>query len=432
MQKNTNFIITLITTIALSGILMTQIYWVKTAYSLKEEQFDNSVRIAVKSVINQFQQKQYDSTFQQKLVKLAYKKDILTIDDYINANELDSLIHDELNCMAINSEYKYGVYSKSNKTIAMGSVGVSASELFSSYYQFSLGSIYKSGDYYLGIKFQNRTYMILHRMELWVVLSVVFVLILTVSFIFVIMTILHQKKVSEIKANFINNMTHEFKTPIATTTLAAEMIQKSEVINNPAKIKSYSSIILDENNRLQSQVEQVLQVAILESGKNQFKIKILNANRIIETVLCSFELRLKESNIIISENLDASNPYFMADRSHVINIFYNLIDNAIKYSSKNPIINISTYNSHEYVVLSVKDNGIGISKEYQKNIFKNLYRVPTGNIQDVRGFGLGLYYVKTIVDQFGGKIDLISEPGVGSNFSISFPKYLTKAKNHES
>ena len=204
------------------------------------------------------------------------------------------------------------------------------------------------------------------------------------------------------------------------------------MINNPAKIKSYSSIILDENNRLQSQVEQVLQVAILESGKNQFKIKILNANRIIETVLCSFELRLKESNIIISENLDASNPYFMADRSHVINIFYNLIDNAIKYSSKNPIINISTYNSHEYVVLSVKDNGIGISKEYQKNIFKNLYRVPTGNIQDVRGFGLGLYYVKTIVDQFGGKIDLISEPGVGSNFSISFPKYLTKAKNHES
>ena len=138
MQKNTIFIITLITTIALSGILMTQIYWVKTAYSLKEEQFDNSARIAVKSVINQFQQKQYDSTFQQKLVKLAYKKDILTIDDYINANELDSLIHDELNCMAINSEYKYGVYSKSNKTIAMGSVGVSASELFSSYYQFSL------------------------------------------------------------------------------------------------------------------------------------------------------------------------------------------------------------------------------------------------------------------------------------------------------
>ncbi len=431
MQKNTIFIIIIITSAALAGILMTQIYWVKTAYSLKEEQFDNSVRIAVKSVINQFQQKQYDSTFQQKLLSLSHQKDRLTIDDYINTNELDSLITDELNSMAINSEYKYGIYNKIEKTIVMGSVGVKSSELFKSYYQFSLASIAKSGNYYLGIKFNNRTYIILHRMELWVVLSVVFVLILTVSFIFVILTILHQKKVSEIKTDFINNMTHEFKTPIATTTLAAEMIQKRGVINNPDKIMRYSSVILEENNRLQSQVEQVLQVAILESGKNQFRVKRLNANRIIETVLKSFELRLKDLNIIISEKLDAENPYFMGDRSHIINIFYNLIDNAIKYSSKNLKIDISTFNSHGYIVLSVKDNGIGISKEHQNNIFKNLYRVPTGNIQDVRGFGLGLYYVKTIVDQFGGKIDLTSELGNGSNFSISFPINSTKAINHE-
>lgn len=421
MQKKTIRIIIIITITALAGILLTQIYWVNTAYYLKEEQFDNSVRIAVKSVINTFQQKQNDTIFQEEIFNLLCRKDRLEVVDYVNPLELDSLIRSELKCMAINTDFHYGVYSKYSEKFVMGDFNQAIPALINSPYQFSLSSVYKPGDYHLTIAFDNKTYIILHRMELWVVLSALFVLILIVSFISVLYTILHQKKVSEIKADFINNMTHEFKTPIATSTLAAEMIQKKEVLTNPDRIKRYANIIVDENSRLQSQVEQVLQVAILESGEKQFKVRKINANRIIEAALRTFELRIKDANIKAEVKLNANNPFFNGDRAHVLNVFYNLIDNAIKYSPENPKITVSSYNQNNSVVVSVKDNGIGIKKEHQKNIFKNLFRVPMGDIHEVRGFGLGLYYVKTIVDQFGGKIEVHSEPGFGSDFRISFP-----------
>ncbi len=431
MHRKTIRIIIFISSTALAGILFTQIYWVSTALTLKEEQFDNSVRIAVKSVINQFQQKQTDTIFQQKIVALSCRKDKLDIWDYIDEKLLDSLMVDEIQCMEIGTTFEYGVYSKYNNRFVMGHYTEDSNGLLYSPYQFSLASIYKPGDYYLSVMFGSKTQLLLHRVELWVVLSILFVLILIVSFIFVIFTILHQKKISEIKTDFINNMTHEFKTPIATSTLAAEMIQREEVISNSERVSKYASIILDENNRLQSQVEQVLQVAILESGKRQFKIRRININRLIESAITSFELRIKDSNIRLEAKIDADSPFMMGDRVHLINIFCNLIDNAIKYSPSDPIIKIKTYNLNGSIVVSVGDNGIGISKEHQKNIFKNLFRVPIGDIHEVRGFGLGLYYVKTIVDQFGGKIELHSEPGKGSDFRIFFPISITKTSSNE-
>ena len=221
-------------------------------------------------------------------------------------------------------------------------------------------------------------------------------------------------------------MTHEFKTPIATSSLAAELIQREEVLVNPSRIKKYASIILYENNRLQNQIEQVLQVAILESGNQQFKIKSTNIHDLLNSVALSFELIMREGKIKLELKQDATNPYIMGDKVHLLNIFYNLIDNAIKYSTDNAVIKVCTWNENNSIVISVKDNGIGISKEHQPYIFKNLYRVPTGNIHEVRGFGLGLYYVKTIVDQFGGKIKLTSELGEGSDFELFFPSIVSK------
>jgi len=431
MQRKTILIIIFITSIALLGIFFTQVYWVKTAFTLKEEQFDNSVRIAVKSVINQFIQQKSDTVFQQKLLTISCRKDKLDIWDYVDETMLDSLINDELNSMAINTTYYYGVYNRYNNRFVMSNVEGENLSLLNSQFQFSLTSIYKPGDYFLSIYFSNKTHIIFHRMELWLVLSVAFVMILIVSFIFVVITLLHQKKVSEIKTDFINNMTHEFKTPIATSTLAAEMIQRDEVLSDRAKLMKYSSIILDENNRLQSQVDQVLQVAILESGRRQFRIKRVNVNKLLEHALNSFELRIKDSKITINNKTNAKNPFILGDKVHVLNVFYNLIDNAIKYSPNNPEVTISTFNQDGSLIVSVKDNGIGISKEHQKNIFKNLFRVPIGDIHEVRGFGLGLYYVKTIVDQFGGKIEVSSEPGKGSDFAITFPSVSTKTINNE-
>lgn len=411
---------------SLAGILLTQVYWVSTAYKLKEEQFDNSVRIALKSVINQLLQNKNDTIFQKKLIALSCRKHKLCIDDYIDTQLLDSLISDELKCMDIKTVYYYGIYSNYNRKFVLGKYNNHENELIESHYQFSLSCICKPGNYFLSIFFTNKTHVLLHRMELWVFLSILFLIILIISFVFVIFTIVHQKKVSEIKTDFINNMTHEFKTPIATSSLAAEMIQRREIISNPERIKKYASIILDENARLQNQVEQVLQVAILESGNRQFKIRRTNVHELLNAVINNFELRIKEGNIKLELTRDAPNPYIMGDKVHLLNIFHNLIDNAIKYTTDDPVIKVCTWNESNNIVISVKDNGIGISKEHQQNIFKNLFRVPTGNIHEVRGFGLGLYYVKTIVDQFGGKIKLTSELGKGSNFELFFPSSITK------
>lgn len=411
---------------SLAGILATQIHWAKTAFELKEEQFDNSVRIALKSVVNQLAQNKSDTLFQKRLLALSCRKSKLSIDDYIDSYILDSLVTDELKCMFINTRYYYGVYSNYNQRFVLGKFNNHENELIKSHFQFSLASIYKPGNYFLSIFFPGKTFELLHRMKLWVFLTVLFLVILIISFTFVILSLLQQKKLSEIKTDFINNMTHELKTPIVISSLAAELIQRDEVIVNPTKIKKYASIILDENNRLQNQIEQVLQVAILESGNHQFKIRRTNIHELLEGALNSFELRIKEGNIKLKLKPEATNPYIMADSVHLLNIFYNLLDNAIKYTPNNPVIIISTWNDNNKIIISVKDNGIGISKENQQNIFKNLFRVPIDNIHEVRGFGLGLYYVKTIIDQFGGKIEITSDLGKGSNFELSFPSYVAK------
>jgi len=421
LKKKTIKLIIAITSISLAGILLTQIYWVNTAYNLKEEQFDNSVRIAVKSVINQFLDNKTDTTLVKKLHPISCSGCQFIITDFINPKVLDSLLFSELKCMDIKSNYYYGIYSNYNKKFIAGKYKNHEEQLLDSQFKFSLSSVYRPGDYYLSILFTNKTHILIHRMELWVFLSLLFLIVLIISFIFVILTILRQKKVSEIKTNFINNMTHEFKTPIATTSLAAEMIQNDDVAHNPERVKKYASIISAENNRLQNQVEQILQVAILESSNQQFYIKKININKLLHKAVNSFELQISSRNINFNMQNNAQNPFVMGDKVHVINLFYNLIDNAIKYTPYNPKIDISTWNEKNGIVISVKDNGIGIDKIYQKDIFNNLFRVPTGDIHDVRGFGLGLYYVKTIVDQLGGSINLISDIEKGSEFLIYFP-----------
>jgi len=323
--------------------------------------------------------------------------------------------------MDIKSYYYYGIYSKYNNNFVLGNYKNHKAELLDSQYQFSLSSIFKPGNYYLSVMFTNKAHILLHRLELWVFLSILFLVILIISFVSVISATLKQKKISEIKSDFINNMTHELKTPIATTSLAAEMIQRDEVIINPSKIKKYTSIILDENSRLQNQVEQILQVAILESSKQQFKIRKINVTELIDDAVNSFELIIKKRNIKFELINDSPNPFIRGDKIHMLNLLYNLIDNAIKYTPNNPKISVSTWNENNSIVISVKDNGIGISKEHQQNIFKNLYRVPTGDIHEVRGFGLGLYYVKTIINEFNGTIEITSELGKGSVFEALIP-----------
>ncbi len=421
MKKKTIVLIAIITFLSLLGIILTQLYWVEKSLSLKEEQFDNSVRIASKTVLNQLLSIKNDSSFQKHLYDISCRKPKLDVSDIIVPTTLDSLLMTELGYMYVDDKYYYAIYNKINNKFSFGHFEDKEDRLLSSPFQFSVSSLYKPGDYYLSIYYPAKTSIMLRQVEFWLIISIFFIVFVIISFSYVIYIILRQKRISQMKTDFINNLTHEFKTPIATSSLAAEMLLRPEMANNKSRIAKYAKVILDENLRLQNQVEQVLQIATLEEGKQQYKFKSTDIHQLLDTVIESFELRIKENKIKLSTELNAHESIVVVDKMHVLNIFYNLLDNAIKYTPENPMIIIKTWNVKGGIHISFQDNGIGISHEHQKNIFKNLFRVPTGNIHEVRGFGLGLYYTKTVVDQHHGHIELESDIGKGSIFDVFLP-----------
>lgn len=422
MKRKVITIIVVLSSISLLGIVLTQLYWVRQSLGLAEDQFDNGVRIAMKSVINRLLDNKQDTLFQQQLFDLSCRKPRLEVTDYIIPNMLDSLMKEEISSLELSTKYSYALYNKNNDRFVAGDYKTDQKELLkASQFQLSVSSVYRPGDYYLTVYFPAKTSVLLRTLEGWLLLSVFFLVVLTISFAYVIFAILRQKRLSQIRTDFINNMTHEFKTPIATSILAGEMLIRPEVQQSPEKIKKYTKVVLDENQRLQGQVEQVLQIATLERGNERFKLRKINLHETLRAVIDSFELRLKESDVQIDVELEATEPQIVADKSHIGNVFYNLLDNALKYSSVKPRVELKTWNDKHGIFVRVKDNGIGIDLPHQKNIFKSLYRVPTGNIHEVRGFGLGLYYAKSVVDYHRGSIHLESELGKGSSFDVFLP-----------
>ncbi len=421
MKEKAIIIIVVITSISLLGIVFTQLFWVKKSLYLKGEQFDNSVRIALKSVINQLLEIKNDSVFQEHLYELSCRKVKLDVTDIVVPSILDSLMLEEMNAMSLSENYYYGIYNKVNDGFATGHFGNKRKELLESPYQFSISSLYKPGNYYLTVYFPTKTSIVLRQMEIWLLMSVFFLVIVIISFIFVILTIFRQKKLAELKTDFINNMTHEFKTPLATTSLAAEMLLRPEVTGKTEKVNKYVKVIIDENQRLKNHVEQVLEISSFENGKKDDNFKETDIHELVKLVVKRFELHLKENNINLTLQLDAIRHTIKANPTEIMNVIFNLLDNAIKYTPVEPRILVKTWNSKNGIFLRIRDNGIGIRPEHQKDVFKNLFRVPTGNIHEVRGFGLGLYYVKKIIDHHHGNIELDSQPGKGSTFDVFFP-----------
>ncbi|MBK8353619.1 MAG: HAMP domain-containing histidine kinase [Saprospirales bacterium] len=215
-------------------------------------------------------------------------------------------------------------------------------------------------------------------------------------------------------------MTHEFKTPISTIALASDVLMRDDIIQNPERLKHYATIISEENQRLKNQVESVLQVSQIDSHKIALNLVEIDMNQLIQRIIKNFEPRISELNGKLELHLDAKKSKIEGDEIHITNILYNLLDNAIKYCDKTPLIIVTTANKHRGLEISVKDNGKGISKQSQKMIFEKFFRVPSGNLHDVKGFGLGLFYVKNMMKLHKGKITLQSSIGVGTMFTLWF------------
>jgi two-component system phosphate regulon sensor histidine kinase PhoR len=338
----------------------------------------------------------------------------------INFKQLDHFLKAELLNNGIDIPYHFSVTDRDGKEVYRCSDYAYDSEKIYSRLLFENDPPAKMG--FVNIFFPTLDNYIFSSVR-FMIPSIIFTLVLLVTFIFTIYIIFRQKKLTEIKNDFINNMTHEFKTPISTISLAAQMLKDPAVGKSPAMFQHISGVINDETKRLRFQVEKVLQMSMFEKQKATLKMKEVNANDLIAGVVNTFTLKVEKYNGKITSNLDAVNPDIFVDEMHFTNVIFNLLDNAVKYKKQEGelLLNVRTWNESGKLYISIQDNGIGIKKENLKKIFDKFYRVHTGNLHDVKGFGLGLAYVKKIIQDHKGAIRAESELNVGTKFIIVLP-----------
>ncbi len=353
------------------------------------------------------------------------------IDERVDRVLLDSLIKRELKDKKVDMPYYYGVLITGGTyklVLAKDTVAKSQLALVKDINQgknnYSVrlfaDDVFATPSY-LYVYFPQKNTFILREMLTVLVSSVGFIALIIFCFVMAVSTILRQKKLSEITRDFINNMTHEFKTPISTISLATEMMQDPDMRSNEKLFNRYLNVIRDENQRLGSQVEKVLQIATLEKGDFELNLQRVDVHEVIEKTIENIAIQIENRGGEMVTQLLASRTIVEADEVHLTNIIFNLLDNANKYSPDKPQIRIGTEDSKRGLIVTIADRGLGISKETIAKIFDKFYRVPTGNLHDVKGFGLGLSYVKTMVDAHNGSISVKSELGKGTKFTILLP-----------
>lgn len=408
--------IILLAFISLAGIIATQIFWVKKALDLKEQQFNHRAYVALKSVADRLIQ---DSKYNVQLDGINKKSSnyyTLDFSSPVNVTMLENYLYIEFRNQNLNTDFEYGIFECTTDSFYYGRY-INIKQI-DNIVRLKVKAK-PSENYYIGILFPKKKTYLQDDLKLLIFFSVVLLIVIG-FFTYTILIILKQKKLSEIKTDFVNNMTHEFKTPISTIALSCDVLMRDDIIYKPERLKHYASIISEENQRLKQQVESVLQVSQIDSHKIALNYSEVDIHTLIEGIAKNMEIRVSDLGGKIILRLNARKHIIAGDEVHLTNILYNLVDNAIKYCDKIPEIIITTQNKHKGIEIAVKDNGKGIEKHSINMIFEKFFRVPSGNIHDVKGFGLGLFYVKSMIDLHKGKIALHSVPKIGTTFTIWF------------
>lgn len=432
-------ILVLLAIVSVVGIVISQIYWLDKAFRVQETQvglrteqaladekrFNDRVVIALSNVADEILTITNDPAELFQAVKQV-KPNFYTvaINDTLHPYLLESLLSSEFQKRNIQEDFEYGIYDCFNDSIVYGNFVDFTEDTTQARQHVQPDIKWDRDGHYFSIFFPNRPVFEPEQYESQYGGWAFFALLISIVFAFFgysVYLILRQKRLSEMKTDFINNMTHELKTPISTISLSSEVLMDENAIHDSGRLKQYATIIYNENNRLKTQVEKVLQLAALDNENIQLKLEPLDVHRVIRQAVDAVQLTINDLNGTIDYQLNAAQPGIQADVVHITNVLYNLLDNAIKYSVSEPHITVETRNVNKHLEISVSDRGIGIPKDAQKHIFDKFYRVPTGNVHDVKGFGLGLYYVKLMVEEHGGKIRVESNSGEGTKFTISLP-----------
>lgn len=459
-------------TAATIGLMAIQVYWIRDAVKLKQAVFIRDVKQSISQVVFEIdkirleervkEQRRYyeenQGSFQayDSINRVLYQnfKNLRTINDidrfmkssdmaskaltqltfsynaqepgnfyYNNKTLIDSLISRALKKREIQTKFEFGIFSPATNSMILQKSGRYPDELLNESFVSDLspmGSMFAYPNKLL-IYFPNEKTYIIGQLWVMLIVSVILFLVIIAAFSFSTYTIFRQKRLSEMKNDFINNMTHEFKTPISTISLACEALRDVDIPKTESIYDAYVGMIHEENTRLSSMAEQILQTAVIDKGQLRMREELLDMNDIIKAAMGSKSMALTSKGGTLDYQNHATHTQLMGDKVHLTNLIINLLDNAIKYCIVEPKIVINTINRGDDLLIRVQDNGIGISKSNRKKIFEKLYRVPTGNIHNFKGFGLGLSYVKAIVELHNGEVFVDSELDKGSTFTIQLP-----------
>lgn len=417
-------ILVILITLSVVGILFIQMSWINNAIKLKRDEFqrevDNTLKQSKEAIQSKFLSKQ-KIVYVDKATRQYFLENNFTTQTWFTKEELQDVVSTVLRQNNIKLPFEYCILNIFGYPI-FSSDKFQVQDMPSSFFIGLATDNASMNQETLYLYIREDKNLIIREMGWMIAASIVFTTIIILAFVLTVRTLFNQKKLSEIKSDFINNMTHELKTPLATISLAIDALTNEKVIHDTDKIKIYSSMIKEENKRMNKQVEKILQAARLEKEEIKLNLQDLDAHQIISKVADNLALQIQEKHGTIELKLNATNPFIEADDVHFSNIIFNLLDNAMKYADKAPHIILETL-THGNGMLSIriKDNGIGMDKETQSRIFEKFYRAHTGNLHNVKGFGLGLSYVKAIVDAHEGKIKVDSTPGKGTTFSLTMP-----------
>lgn len=423
VSRTTLRIVIVLAAISIAGITFTQIYWVRKAFDLRENQFYRDVHTSLNNVAQKiFEINKTPIPTSNVITQVSTNYFVVLVNGPIDDSVLEFLLVTEFDKHKI-TDFEYGIYDCVDKCMVGGNyVSPRKAKLIPTATGTNFPETPKliNDGYYFAVQFPLLEANILSQMGIWGFSSAV-MLVVIFFFVYTLFVILKQRRLSEIQKDFINNMTHEFKTPISTIAISTEVLKDPSIVHTPERLLNYATIIQNENQRLKQQVERILQMAQLDKEDPGLRKEESDIHELIREAVKNNSIAVASKHGEVHLELHAQESFLNVDKLHFTNVICNLLDNALKYNHGKPWITIATRNLNGHLQISVSDNGIGISPEEQKKIFHKFYRVPTGNVHDVRGFGLGLHYVKLIVEKHGGKISLESVPGKGSTFAIDFP-----------
>lgn len=406
--------------IAILFVFVIQVFWVRQAFMITENQFEHTVTAALRQVAEKIAVEN-KSAFLEKnpVIKVNPRLYIVEVNSEIDASLLDSTLIETFDYFRINQDVEYSIYSCQDNTM-----------VYCNYIQkqkpqqkvtIDVLPKFEGLDYYFSVSFPHYPLVSMNNIPMWGITSVVLIFVI-LFFVYALFVVFYQRSVTKVQKEFINNMTHELKTPIATISVIQQVFAEPGIEKNPDRIKKYAKIAGEEINRLNNLVEKVLNISLLEKKEFTLNVQALSSHEIIQRISETFQHTDIDKKLFITTQLKASNDTVLADEVHFTNVLFNIIENAIKYSGEEAYITISTRNENQQLYISVQDKGKGITPKEIKKIFDKFYRVSQGNTHNVKGFGLGLYYVRQIIRAHKWNILVDSTESDGTTFTIRIPQ----------